>query len=842
MGCKRKDQLGNIITDPCSDDDACLNYEPLPADRTISLTYREYPTDIIRQVDANVPNRTGQAVMYDSITVCLQEGDASFGQSGFVTPASGANCGKVTRAADCSSQCDDGAVVIYDYFPSQLSFDIQSSDTWFAYLYDTANNAGIVGTPAFHLEEEEQTTTGGGEDDSTISTIICHPCTNFTCTPASTSCSYVVESDIDYTGDPDCPHPTLFGIGTNSNKVVFEYDSLSTTLPNGVLDLSVSFDGVTYSDAWNEGEGVGIIYDSTQNTWQVGDEAAGTFNIYELNSGSKQGLKLNVKVEPIIDESGSTVVFTGTRWQIQEIISPGVNYAVNDVFQITHDHTHPDNTTTTFTLSVKITAVGAIQGQSGTISDILRRGDTINGHQVTQVVHGPSIDSDYDTSQGLFPYHFAYLDGNGSNFTKDTSYTSSRAHQITVRAGKGIVDRGFFGGLYEFSEKSVQYTIGTLDRNAPDIYNVLKQPSVTATVTNGRVTNVTIDTNGGGSGWDKLGRIPELTIQSPYIASGVPAEIEGTFSNGVLTAVTIINQGSGYSSTNPPRIAITNVHKRVSSVQPLGSYNENAAKDATDILDAFPDIGDAFPAYSAEAQQRDREALISSRQNPPPQRSFTTSGDTIEMKMDPNSRRVEQRPQIGFETSDLEVSEYERRPKADYSKLNEVDFGPTGDAQVFKRDILDSNKREIAKHDSSFAQMTQNEPNYETYDNVYIETVQGPFSELPYASTYTKYFMRQYRPDPRINTNITVTLGVNVVQEGTSHFSCSQPSGSSRGDSTNPNGSTTSSTFSFMGGVQGPGCQNWSATGNMIMDNDLTSSTRTLSKATAAYGNPYVVT
>ena len=38
MGCKRKDQLGNIITDPCSDDDACLNYEPLPADRTISLT------------------------------------------------------------------------------------------------------------------------------------------------------------------------------------------------------------------------------------------------------------------------------------------------------------------------------------------------------------------------------------------------------------------------------------------------------------------------------------------------------------------------------------------------------------------------------------------------------------------------------------------------------------------------------------------------------------------------------------------------------------------------------------------------------------------------------------
>ena len=75
----------------------------------------------------------------------------------------------------------------------------------------------------------------------------------------------------------------------------------------------------------------------------------------------------------------------------------------------------------------------------------MRSGDTINGHQVTQVVHGPSIDSDYDTSKGLFPYHFAYLDGNGSNFAKDTSYTSSRAHQITVRAGKGVVDLGFIG-------------------------------------------------------------------------------------------------------------------------------------------------------------------------------------------------------------------------------------------------------------------------------------------------------------------------------------------------------------------------------------------------------------
>ena len=110
--------------------------------------------------------------------------------------------------------------------------------------------------------------------------------------------------------------------------------------------------------------------------------------------------------------------------------------------------------------------------------------------------------------------------------------------------------------------------------------------------------------------------------------------------------------------------------------------------------------------------------------------------------------------------------------------------------------------------------------------------MQGPFSELPYASQYTKYFLRQFRPDPRQDTTITVNLSVNVANVGTSHFSCPQPPASTR----------LGSTFSFLGGPSGPGCQNWSASGSLLMLNDFTSATRTLSKATAAYGNPYVVT
>ena len=832
MGCKRKDYLGNIITDPCDDADACLNYEPLPSDRTISLTYREYPQDIIRQVDANVPNRTGQAIMYDSIRVCLTQGQASFGQSGFVTPSSGANCGRVTRSATCYPTCQNGAKIIYDYFPSELSFDIQSSDVWFSYLYDTGNNAGIIGTPAFWLENEEQTDNTDPSNPVTTSNTNCFPCSNFTCTPASTSCAYTVESDIDYTGDPDCPHPTLFGIGTNSNKIVFEYDSLSSTIPNGVLDISASYDGVTYSDAWNEGEGIGIIYDSTQNTWQAGDEAAGTFNIYEVNSGSKQGLKLNVKIEPIIDESGSTVAFTGTRWQIQEIMNPGTNYAVNDVFSLTHAHTHPDNTTTTFTLNIKVTSVGPISGQSGTISDVLRTGDTLNGHQITQVVHGPSIDSDYDTSKGLFPYHFAYLDGNGSNFTKDTQYTSSRAHQVTVRAGKGVVDRGFFGGLYEFSEKSIQYTIGTVDRNAPDIYNTLTQPSCTATITNGRVSSVSVDTDGGGSGWNTLGRIPELSITAPTIATGTPAEVEGTFTNGVLTAVTVKNGGSGYSSTNLPQVSVVNVHKVLNSVAPNAAFSENRVSDVTDVINAFPEIGDAIPTYTIEDQQRDKQALTDSGQFPPAQRAYENTADSVTIKTDPNNKRIHQLPQSAFHAEDLEEYKNAMKDNTDYSKISGYDFGTSNEAREFKKMIIKSKEDANANVDAYMSRITQDGPVVETYDESYIETSQGPFSELPYASQFTKYFLRQFRPDPRVNTNISITLSVNVANVGTSHFSCPQPPASTR----------LGSTFSFLGGVQGPGCQNWSASGNMLMLNDFTQSAQTLAKATAAYGNPYQVT
>lgn len=865
MGCKIVDGRANRITDPCDDPNGCPRFEPAPADRSIGLSYYEYPMSGIRNslnlnnYAVNVSGSEGQAVMYPSVIVCLEEGGGNFGtvSGSFYQPASAANCGKAVRSSSNCSECDDGAVAIYDYFPSELSFGFQGSDAWFAYVYDVENNAGQIGIAAYIIEDEESTTTFPDTTDdegnvtpgssSSINNTICHPCTGFTCTPASTQCSYTIDQDIDYTGDPDCPHPTLFGIGTGSKKLVFTYNSLSTTIPNGVTDLSVSFDGVNYSDAWNEGEEVGIQFDSPQNTWQIGDEGATTFTVYTLESANKTGLQVNIRIEPIVDESGATAVFTGTRWTVLDIVQPGTGYAVNDTFAITHDHTHPDNSSTTFTLNIKITAVGPIETQSGTINDILRSGDTLNGHTITRVLHGPSVASDFDPSKGHFPYHFAYLDGNGSDFTKNTNYTSNRNHDIKACAGFGIKDVGFFGGLYEFTEKSVQYATGFVDKNAPDVYNTLVQPDVSTVVSNGKVVGATINTNGGGSGWDTLGRAPKLSITAPTVDSGEQAEVEGVFTNGVLTSITVKNGGSGYSANNLPQVSVVNIHKKRTEKFIDESLRDTGFDQLEHFHKTFPNASESFDGLD---QTKIQEILADNRTKLELTQGLAESVSeivepNIEIKLDPNFKRRETMVQKQFARGDMKSIKEVMLPKENYKQIDEVDLGESVRAQDFKKKTRENMETLGTEMENLTEGITQDViPEIKVYDESFIQTVQGPFSELPYASNLTKYLLRQYRPDNREELTIRVTLGVTQQNVGKAHFSCSA-SASTRPSTTDPNtGAVTSSTFTFPFGQvpQGPGCQNWSATGTMKMRNDFTNATQTMARATEAYGNPYSVT
>lgn len=430
----------------------------------------------IRIREANISNMPRDAVMYGS-TVVQQYGRSSYTSPTGASQQSAANCGKVL-IANAGGFVD--TYVFFDYVPNGLSFGLMLSDTWFSYLYRVGCNAGNVGTACYKYETENKATSGGTDPNTGLATAgstdsggRCIPCTDFSCTLDRLTIDY--ESDeIDPTTvvDPDAPFPTLFAIDSDSQKVVFKYDALSSQLPNGVTDFNLVYtpDGIDV-DAWDENLFSADPVVTTENYWQPSDEGFATFFVVEgddLESGNAQGLRLTVRISAVQDLSVlPTVAFTGTQWEILELVSPGQNYNVNDTYTITYNHIHADNTVSEFSIDIKITAVGPIEITTNNGLDPLRSGDTINGHVITKMFH---------TDLENFNYHIAYLDGNGSDFTADSSYTSNRNHQITALAGFGIPDTAWYGGLYEFTQKSFQYTVHLRDSGAPNVFDTCRQP------------------------------------------------------------------------------------------------------------------------------------------------------------------------------------------------------------------------------------------------------------------------------------------------------------------------------------------------------------------------------
>ena len=855
MGCKttlsNNGCVGGFSSGTLSDE-SCNKYDPQAGGVTVS--YVEYPQSPIRQGNYNVPAREADFVMYNSFTT-----------QGFVT--SSGNCGKIQRPDPCSDE--ENAKLIFDYTPSELSFDFAYSDRFFAYLYDTSDKGGTVGTPAFYIEDEESTTTGGSNDGNVATSSNCFPCSNFTCTPATTSLSYTC--DTDYTGDPDCPHPSLFGFGTTSNKIAFKYDALSSQQPNGVTDFSLSFDGVTYADAWNQTTQDGIPYVSTQNPWQSGDESLDDFTIYEINgSGATTGLRLKVRIRPIVDESGSSVAFTGTEWLVTEILSPGTGYSVNDVFSISYTHQHPDSTTSTLTVNLKITAVGPVE-QTSSVSgfDVLRTGDVVNGHTLTRVFH---------MDEGNFPYHVAYVDGNGSNFVKDTQYTSNRAHQITTVAGKGIPDRAILVGKYEFSDKSMQFITASVDLSAPDIYNTIKQPDVTLTITNGRVTSATIVD--GGAGWNKLQEAPDLIVTPPLIESGTQAEVKGTFSAGVLTALEITRGGSGYDENNPPKVWIRNNYKRKVETFTNDAFDSNFDRDNEELMSSFPspefekvDVGfmsafdpttynrllelgftkeqiekiinennerlATFDNSDAPRMTQDAIKALSDSYNQMLKTVDNESREpTVEIKLDNDRRRTTVLPQRKYSKGVTDELRDIVSPKYNLNFLDD----DTNISNEMKEVLREELERTTLERSQSIDDITQTSvPELSNHKESLVETVQGSFTELPAASSGTKYFMTQYRADQAKETSLSVTLSMSPVNAGNSHFTCNPPTGSTGGSSSDGSGGTVNTSFT-MSGLLGPGCQAWSASGSIRMFHDLSSAATQAANAGAAYGNPFNIT
>jgi len=827
MGCKTKD------TDLCNDFSGtnsghCSAHNP---GEGVSFTVKQYPVPAFKSGNYSIPGRDDDAVMYGFTEECVSTGGV--GGSGTEGGATASNCGKVSRSlcSGFSSTC----TVYNGYYPVELSFDYNVSDTWISYLYDTSDDAGVAGTPCYHIVTTTTSSTTPGESTANAdSSQTCHPCTAFYCESDETELSYTAGEDL--TGDPDCPHPTLFGFGTSSNKIAFSYDDLSDELPDGVVDFDLSYNGATYVDAWDEDAQYGIAYESTQNPWQSGDEEWQDFEIYDLNlSETKFGLRVKARISPIFDDSVSPIVFSGTRWVIEEILDPGTGYSAGDVATLTYDYTHPDSSVTTLEVDLKITNVGpvsVINSQSG--FDVLRIGDTINGHTITRTFH-----MDIDN----FPYHVAYLDEEGSVFTKDTQYTSSRNHTITVVAGHGIKDRAILVGKYEFLNKSIQYSIASLNRNAVDTFSGdIVQPEVNVTITNGRVTGTSIVS--GGQGWNQIGRPPILSITAPPISSGKSAELKGTFTGGVLTAIEIKSSGSGYDSTDPPSVFIGNI--RLNSVERVenAAYNEETPEHFKRSASAIPKTDEV----SVSSQELNSIDEVYSEMN---QYSDSISRiPDIDIKKDPQRRRVRQLPQQLYTENAMEPA-YE----ATEHKHNLTYLSDTPISRDFKTKIVEEKERDVEQRKKDIQDITQ--PVYPEFSNqpeTYIETVQGSFTDLPESSTFTKYILKQYRPDNTKETTINITLSCSPVDSGCLHFACAPPAAPASTTSSfdepdtetepteeepNPTVPVSYTTTSTVSPLLGTGCKSWSISGSMKIYNDLTRAAEAVSQAAAAYGNPF---
>lgn len=927
----------------------------------------------IRIREANISNMPRDAVMYGSTTV------SEYGRSSYVSPVgaaqqSAANCGKVL-IGDAGGIAD--TYVFFDYVPNGLSFGLMISDTWFSYLYRVGCNAGHVGQACYKYETEDRSTGAGTDPVSGVPTATstdtggrCIPCTDFACSLERLTIDYETdEIDPKDVVDPDAPFPTLFAIDSDSNKVVFKYDALSSQLPNGVTDFNLVYtpDSIDI-DAWDENTFSADPVITSENHWQTTDEGFGTFFVVggdDLESGTAQGLRLTVRISAVQDLSVlPTVAFTGTKWEILELVNPGQNYNVNDTYTITYNHIHADNSVSEFSIDIKITAVGPIEITTNNGLDPLRSGDTINGHVITKMFH---------TDLQNFNYHVAYLDGNGSDFTADGSYTSSRNHQITALAGFGIPNTAWYGGLYEFTQKSFQYTVHLRDSGAPNVFDTCRQPvfdygckakfnggnqftlsnssdaskfqvgytvkgslikprSYVTSISGSTVTlNQDVDMGGisysdyetdvqvqtisieggqiksiqiidGGQGLNEIEEIANKPIKLNCVAStpnavtrefigtqtipsdppeyypnvaGAPAtenygilkykripanrdnrpiipQVTATYSNGVLTGVTIDDPGRGLNWGDDLVFKIPDTKKDIENV--VIPSAEDSKPQWQGSIEATARDGGERAAKEVDFQ---RQSRIDAGFDPDSTNAFqeqylgsdfkqVQTVDNAVLNYDPDSQRRIQMPQSKYNkrvTDSIRESLRERKP-IDPSRLAQK-LGKLGASEVFQRMYGNHYDAQTKGVEDAIDSMTQTTiPEYFVCNETLITTTQQRFGDLPHATDLVKYHMAQYRPDDRQQTTVKVNLRGYVESEGCAHVPCANaplvPS-SSPAETDPETGAQTTYTYT-LSPVLGPGCQNWVASGTQQVFHDLTRSAGLWAQTVAKYGNPFDIT
>lgn len=932
MGCKSWDERGQYNTQVCNtngfitsfggsiDGSNCSMVVPPDA---LPFEFKEYPSSLFRLNKFNIPKMDDDAVMYGATLIPLDNNSNSRTYNTF--PDSGVSCGKAVAT------CTSGFSLVYDNYPTALSFRYGSSDTWFYYLYDLSNNAGISGTPCFWLEEEDinitsnaGTATGnpgsppsgtpgspgydpGGtgatasvsvaaNDNTGTNKLECYNCTNFYC---NTDVAQIRYSGVrDFTGDVDCPHPTLFGLGTQSKKIMFNYLALSTIAPDGVSRFSV--DGV---DIFPDGYVTtrGAVIETNETPWEVGEEAAYTFKVFTLETGLAQGFVIRASIFPRLDANNN---ITGTIYSFDEWLSQGVRYTVGRSYTLEWDHRHPSGATTIFTKTLNVTSVADadianVAGVPG--FDKLRVNDFVNGHRITRIVH----------SDPEFGYHVAYVSGGGSDFTNGSTYVSSRNHIIKTYAGYGIKTHVVLIGLFEFLGKSVQYTTAEVSDAAPDDYNLIEQPFAQCTVRNGRIDGLATsptdapDKNGymfkPGTGMTRNnlnGRKPELVVTPPTREGGEQAIIEGQFSSsGALTGITIINGGSGYreSSKDRPMVYLANIQKENTFTIPNSAVRKGQQERDLDVIERLPKKGKrpvareeasedvtlddslkAFvgdDAYESLKQNREltsqqqydnqpdgdttsntKQSIKKGHKNRKAQTTHTLPVTKLNIQSDPNIIRQVNLEQNKIKQSDIDPVRKYMDAEYDLDYLSQIDNVDEFHKEQILTDKTSIN-RTITEHLDDVMLPGDVKP-VARHKERYIQTVSGSLSDMPRSSNRTKYMMTQYRPDPLDKVNINVQIRVEPVEIGCGHV-CPSPfagnanfSESTTGDQydngpaadqgygTTGFGTTYAYTYT-MTGPFGSGCRGWNASGTLEIFHDFTRSAQTVGRAAENYGNPY---
>ena len=481
----------------------------------------------------------------------------------------------------------------WDHYPSEQSFEPIRSDTWFSYLYDTAK--GVTGKPCYVYCYYTYTLYNGSGDGSRYQTYYGIRKVPYTCNcdPAESYIDYSLEDGkITPEGETD-PYPLIWTVGTKSKRIAFKYNGGSTRTgvpttfhmsePTQVSASSgTNLTDMDFYEVWNANR-ISSYMSSQGSFWESED----TKVIQDFSLPNDTIIRC--EISSYYDDGDEKYY---TRWKVLSVIRYGYGYNSGDGSQYSNQNvyylyypsaSHPDR------VGVALMVSGTADEDRSTGVKNLAIGDTINGWTITDLKH----------SDDNFNLHVAYITDGTSDFTKDADYTSSSGFQVKVKAGWGIKDRAAVIGKYEFQRKEIVYVTANANLDVPQEDLDVVKPSLQAVVKNGKVTAVKILKPGKNlknyliepiligiqepPGYLNRDLYLQLITagEEPSVArekaqgSSKKAFCEPIFTGNTLTGVKIIDGGSGYSSSKPPKVAVPYIARKFVTVDvPASSARE----------------------------------------------------------------------------------------------------------------------------------------------------------------------------------------------------------------------------------------------------------------------------